>query len=183
MPNHTTNVLNVTGPTADVQRFVSLVSGGEENGFDFNTIVPMPEELKNTEKTFGSKANTDLITKFGFDNWYDWNVANWGTKWNAYDVMDWMIEGLCDGDTTTATITFYTAWTPPQAFLDRASEQFPSLFFSLQYVDEGGGFLGESHYENGKLSKTIDYQWDSEEGIALRQDLGVYCPENEEDEE
>ena len=30
--------------------------------------------------------SSELVAKYGYDNWYDWSVFNWGTKWNAYDV-------------------------------------------------------------------------------------------------
>lgn len=44
---------------------------------------------------------------YGAANWYDWNVKNWGTKWNAMDVT-------CNReDDSTVVCDFDTAWSFP----------------------------------------------------------------------
>lgn len=43
------------------------------------------------------------------DNWYDWNISNWGTKWDA-SLIDWD-----RSDDNTITIYCDTAWSPPTA--------------------------------------------------------------------
>jgi hypothetical protein len=48
---------------------------GTDTLFDFNRLIPQPEDL------FQGPIKLD-----GTDpepNWLSWNVANWGTKWNA----------------------------------------------------------------------------------------------------
>lgn len=40
--------------------------------------------------------------EYKLTDWYRWNIDNWGTKWNAYDV-----------EIYEDTIVFYTAWAPP----------------------------------------------------------------------
>jgi hypothetical protein len=154
MPNHCFNSLNITGPVKDVTAFVALVSGGKLDAFDFNTVVPMPSELVGTIKGTGENDNPELneqlVKKHGFSNWYDWCIANWGTKWGAYDVGEWFHEGTCDGETATATITFTTAWEPPSNFLKRASVKFPALFFNIEFEIEDG-VIGDVSFENGEI--------------------------------
>jgi hypothetical protein len=48
MPNHITNKLTVTGPKERVAEFFSDIKGEKED-FDFNRLIPMPEELKGTK--------------------------------------------------------------------------------------------------------------------------------------
>ena len=50
----------------------------------------MPEDLRSTVKRCDNatskwqKENSRLLQeKYGADNWYDWSVANWGTKWDV----------------------------------------------------------------------------------------------------
>lgn len=46
----------------------------------------------------------ELIEKYGYNNWYGWAVANWGTKWNAYDYIK---------TGRNKIIGFNTAWASP----------------------------------------------------------------------
>jgi hypothetical protein len=85
MPNHCNNTLGIIGLTKDVESFFNLVKVESTDGDDTNfeilkSLMPMPKELEGTIKPSES-SNEDLIKKYGFDNWYDWCNANWGTKW------------------------------------------------------------------------------------------------------
>ena len=139
MPNHTANNFTVTGPKADVLRFVAQIKGNDSE-IDFNKVLPIPDELRGTsspsrimtqeeidkiwaewnkrkdegklssfemERPMGLGITQDkhdeLILKYGYDNWYDWSVFNWGTKWNAYDVTEWSINE-CGEYTASASI-------------------------------------------------------------------------------
>jgi hypothetical protein len=63
MPNHVTTVCAVTGPVTSVQRFRDTHIGRDDqhgrsvDTFDFNTIVPMPALLRNSE----ASGNADLV--------------------------------------------------------------------------------------------------------------------------
>ena len=41
------------------------------------------------------------------ENWYDWNISNWGTKWEI-SIVDWERQ-----DDDTIWISFESAWSPP----------------------------------------------------------------------
>lgn len=44
-------------------------------------------------------------------------------------------------------------------------------------------FLGYNVIHNGNIIEDVDLEWNSKEGISLRQDLGVYWSDEDEDEE
>lgn len=79
----------------------------------------------------------------GFIYWYDWSVANWGTKWNAYQTPD-------ERDNTN-TVYFQTAWSCAEKVILKLSALFPDLRFKLSYADEDSGCnVGTRTYQAGK---------------------------------
>jgi hypothetical protein len=219
MPNHTANNFTVTGPKADVLRFVAQAKGTDSE-LDFNKLLPMPEELKgisspvnimtqdeidelwsewnerksqgklgefDKERPFGlgltRERSEELISKYGTYDWYDWRVCNWGTKWNAYDVTEWSInEGHWNGENSSATIYYETAWSPATALWLNMSKDYPTLDFYHEFADEGGSFLGSETIRDGRIISEEELDWDSDDGIELREGLGRYWPEDDEDE-
>ena len=139
------------------------------------------------ERPFGLGITQDkhdeFILKYGYDNWYDWCIFNWGTKWNAYDVTEWSInEGHWNGDNSSATIYYETAWSPATALWLNVSKDYPTLDFYHEFADEGGGFLGSETIRDGRIISEEEFEWDSDDGIELREGLGRYWPEDAEDE-
>ena len=182
MPNHCNNTLGITGPTKDIEDFIELVTNKgpdkDENEYElFNNLLPMPKELVGTTSP-SKEGNVDLIDKYGHDNWYDWCIFHWGTKWNAYDVTEWSINE--DGDNSSATIYYETAWSPVTALWMWVSNDYPTLDFYHEYADEGGAFLGSETIREGRIISTEEYEWDSDDGIELREQLGRYWPEDDE---
>lgn len=121
-----------------------------------------------------------LIKKYGFADWYNWTIANWGTKWGAYDSTEWTIESETKRK-MVATISFNTAWSPATGFFEFASQEYPTLTFELEFADEGGGFVCTQSLKNGEVTEQ-EFEWDSEEGIEIRINVG-YGPSEDEDEE
>jgi len=129
-----------------------------------------------------TQADSDaLIAAHGSNNWYDWAHNNWGTKWGAYDTGEWIVTDCSTSGMTTATISYNTAWSPATPFFERVSLMYPTLVFDTEYADEGGGFVGATSFENGAVSDH-DYEWDSPEGIAVRESVG-YGPWDEDEDE
>ena len=54
------------------------------------------------------------------------------------------------------------------------------MTFDTQYADEGGGFVGETSFENGEIALDKDYGWGNADGIAVREVVG-YGPMEDED--
>ena len=216
MPNHTANNFTVTGPVADVKRFLQQAAGSDTE-LSFDSLIPLPTVLKAVSspvriqpqeeinatwdewykrkdegklekweleqgRPMGLGITQDtyntLMKEYGVSNWYDWSVLNWGTKWDCYDVREWNI-AVADEE-MTATIYYETAWSPATQVWLTVSQQYPTLTFFHEYADEGGGFLGDETIHNGTVIEENEYDWDSDDGITLREGLGRYWPEDEE---
>jgi hypothetical protein len=75
------------------------------------------------------------------EDWYDWNVNNWGTKWDA-SVHDW---GR-DGD-NEIWISFDSAWSPPTTLYEFLLDS--DWDVSAYYHEGGMGFCGKFTTEDG----------------------------------
>lgn len=97
---------------------------------------------------FQEKLN---LKYFGHKNWYDWCIAEWGTKWDIGRASehDPLVE-IDDGDWPTMTLSFESAWSPPI----QAYEKLEAMGFIItaQYFEPGCGFCGE--WKNGE-----DYEY------------------------
>lgn len=127
------------------------------------------------------EKSDELLAKYGFNNWYNWANANWGTKWNAYDVGEWSIDEGGNGY-GRATIYYETAWNPVTRLWLKVSKDYPTLEFFHEFADEGGGFLGDETIVNGEITSQNEYDWHSDDGITLREGLGRYHPEDEDED-
>ena len=132
---------------------------GGVNGM-LTALIPCPEPLRDTMAgSYGrhdqlSNYRSDLLEfqeklnlkYFGHKNWYDWCIAEWGTKWDIGRASehDPLVE-IDDGDWPTMTLSFESAWSPPI----QAYEKLEAMGFIItaQYFEPGCGFCGE--YKNG----------------------------------
>ena len=182
MPNHVQNILTIVGHKNHVEPLMALLDDGESK-FSFKKIVPMPKELEGTrapanivseaqykkeqyEKNFkeenphfsdkGSitkKMSEDWIQRFGADNWYDWTVGHWGTKWGAYDVVveDPIVLTGRDGY-IQIVISFQTAWSSGSQVIDTLGRNHPTIEFYLKYADEDcGSNTGKIWWQDGGI--------------------------------
>ena len=84
MPNWCNNNLILSGNLKELEK----VQKDIEKGDFFNSILPIPTELADTQSPARDETqeqkdkNKALEEKHGCDNWYDWRVNNWGTKWD-----------------------------------------------------------------------------------------------------
>jgi hypothetical protein len=175
------NHISINGSKEDLATLREFMAT-ENSQFDFNAILPQPEELhgiksgSNTidgvhytlwrevdDKDVGvtPEEELDLISKYGASNWYDWNVANWGTKWNVSDVQ------ADECSDTTLMYVFDTAWSPPTLVVEALAEKFPNLEFLLDYEEPGMSFWGEMEWSEGELigqaEGDMDFDEESEE--------------------
>jgi hypothetical protein len=90
------------------------------------------------------------------DWWYNWNVENWGTKWNCGEVWhdrtddDSKVEG-------TTSYNFDTAWSPAEPVIAALAEKFPTLIITHRYCEGGMAFAGEIVYRNGEAVDVKEY--------------------------
>jgi hypothetical protein len=85
--------------------------------------------------------------KHGYTSWYDWCVANWGTKWDI-DCENSEIS-TPDVDTLMAVYSFESAWGPPISAICHVSSLFTGLSFTLRYAEPGCGFEGLAEFKDG----------------------------------
>lgn len=130
MPNWCNNVVELAHEDpAMLIRAKDALNRGEF----LQEFIPVPQELKDAVADF--KTNEDLVAKYGYSNWYDYCVNEWGTKWDVGgDGMTCEIE---DGRISTS---FDSAWSPPVT----AYEKLVELGFSVRayYYESGMGFAG-----------------------------------------
>jgi hypothetical protein len=124
MPNHISNLLQITGE----RLFIDEIVGQK---FSFATTVPPPPNTVSHQSIDDSK----------------WFVDHWGTKWDAYEVETPSVSQKPRQNKTVMSIRFLTAWSPPRQWLKTVSEMYPSLEFSLYWADEDYPSSGEIETE------------------------------------
>jgi hypothetical protein len=118
---------------------------------------------------------------FSGNNWYDWNVTNWGTKWDVavHDDKEYSDTELMEETETSLAYRFNTAWSPPMPAIAKLSEQYPTLVFTLSYEEETG-WGGEYNFVNGEEDVVESYGWKCRECDHIEEDT-PYCEECEFD--
>jgi len=86
-----------------------------------------------------------LVLDYGYDNWYDWAINNWGCRGNAQ-----YTEIISDD-----TFSFYTANATPHIAMVKMSMKYPDIKFIIKYADEDMGYnVGEYTLLNGETIRT-----------------------------
>ena len=96
------------------------------------------------------------------ENWYQWCVENWGTKWEPLDV--YVEENYENVLSPNLSYFFDTAWSPPLDWLSKVSGKYPKITFFIEYSEPGMDIYGESRYTNGELTYELSsplslYNW------------------------
>ena len=178
MPNYCTNELNILGNEESVTRFMEQAKrkskclerseSGElveshTVGLLWNFVTP-PEEIQN-EKDYFSEARMTGFSKLPENNWYEWNCAHWGTKWdvdtNFTDNLSNNFHSHGDG-LASCWLEFDTAWSPPLPVVQAMAEQYPDLTIVMYYHEMGADFQGKVSYENGILVDQFEGECDHE---------------------
>lgn len=115
-----------------IERMVRAATG--ENQCVLEEFLPCPQALVDAESPNRSSNAQQLKETYGFDNWYDWRVANWGTKWDLCEVM------VEQHDANNITLTFDTAWAPATAAYAKLSLQ--GFIIEAYYYEPGMQFAG-----------------------------------------
>lgn len=133
MPNWCSGNLVIRADEKTVEKILTAVQG-ENTPFDFEKVVPMPESI------FRGNLGRRELELYGKNNWYDWALENWGTKWNLEYAE---VYGNC--------ISFETAWSPCSPVISALAKQFPEAEFYYTYEEPGMCFCGAEEYREGKL--------------------------------
>jgi hypothetical protein len=71
------------------------------------------------------------------DSWYEWNVSNWGTKWEA-SIYSWT-----KVNDNSITMNFDTAWSPPTALYEFLAAN-TEWYVTATYYEPGMSFVGSN---------------------------------------
>ena len=145
MPNWCNKNIKIEGPKDKIKNIWDTVQADPDKGF-FTHLVPMPKELEGTTSPSSSAKKPQPMIE-GFDNWYDWRVENWGTKWELCEFYGVDRQHLNDSlDESTISFGFSSAWSPPinayQTFIMNMSEKKQDVSIKAYYYEGGCDFMG-----------------------------------------
>lgn len=146
MPNWVRNTLTINAPSKEqAEAFIKemsqprptpvyenyewtgqLVTSEEEFSF-WNLVAPPADSL---DEYFGRKGVIDG-KQVGDNplNWYNWNLDNWGCKWDCSNVC-------IDQDNTEVTVMFSTPWGVPEGVVKAMAEKYPDLQIEWRFIEE-----------------------------------------------
>ena len=143
MPNWVINSVYISGDadkvTAMQEKLAALYKGVESGAINFLNLIAPPDDKWDSYNCgpigFGSETEKDPY------NWYSWNIANWGTKWNSCSDQGPEIQIAHDG-TKTLGLKFDTAWASPEFIMQ-----------ALWTLCEAEGL-------------SLDWHWEEEQGFG-----------------
>ena len=147
MPNWCYNRVSIYSENIDqVTELFDIFNNAEP----FNTLIPSPKwsetpnedgELPVLEEHKDSDGKV-LFTTHKFpksgktdDRWYDWQINNWGTKWEPADISVEQCEEELE-------LTFNTAWSPPEDICRAIRNKYPDISVSWFYDEPGCEIAG-----------------------------------------
>lgn len=190
MPNHVYNTMTIVADEERLDAFLDkakqtyvtkyrdffqegqpILEQEQSSKFSFRAFVPTPT---------GNDYDEHLDEEGKLQQpWYDWNVLNWSTKWDAYELE------IDRHSPTSVTISFQTAWSPPEKVYKAIASQHPDLFISVYYEEEQG-WGGELVKDVGVNKFRVFSEWDIPNShadyVARDNEDGCNCS-SEEDEE
>ena len=202
MPNWTYNSLTIEGSAEDISAIKKQLNtpfSVEHDSWDmeskemkrktyeynnpvfafWNIIRPLDMEAYHAQPD-----RTKDVLDFSGDDWYNWNVRNWGTKWDVAvtDEDKYPETELMEESETSLAYRFNTAWSPPLPAIEALSAQYPEVEFSLNFEEETG-WGGEYIVVNGQGSEIESYDNKCRDCDALNtmeycdNDCGEICNE------
>jgi len=158
MPNWCANSLKLTATTADSEKKLAEIvqelaraKEARDNANFFAIIKPIPEALHITAGFLGHgtpeqqaliEAENKNLKEYGYKNWYDFCVQEWGSKWDAKtcdEAEPYEVYG------NQVTIFFDTAWSPPMGIYYALEDM--GFKVEATYVEQGMGYIG--YYTDG----------------------------------
>ncbi|MFL0579545.1 hypothetical protein [Dietzia sp. 179-F 9C3 NHS] len=187
MPNWATCTISFAGPTQGVAAIRdSLAPSGDDSNrrFDFDKLLPTPPELLDVvspmkivddqeaadaiNKDFGgvravTRATAQrFLDEYGAADWYQWRLANWGTKWaGSY------AEVLLDSP-GELIVRFDTAWTEPGQLLQAMSQKHGLTVTGGVIYEDGSEFAPVAYFPDD--DDTSDPQELFEQRFVVREE-------------
>lgn len=173
MPNWVRNEINLIGSDKDVASLLAFVKT-DECDFDFDRILPMPEELNIDEGSTAEKAvacaearkagkktciklDEWSLKERSFDEWADLgdkylrNKKKYGARsWYDWRMSNWGTKWLPSNvHIRNNTVSFETAWSFPDGIYQRLAELYPNVTIEVDFADEDlGNNCGMAEYND-----------------------------------
>lgn len=117
-------------PNMTVQQFLDFLNTHPETAEQYAFNIEVFRQARYCWQSHGSLSA------------YEWKLAHWGVGRNAM----WSMVSFAPN---TLTVTFETAWGPPEMFYRSLVEKFPNLDFQAIYLEESNGVAGVYRNQNG----------------------------------
>jgi hypothetical protein len=203
MPNYCFNTLTIQGPKEQVDSIKAKLNEPFQRHHDqwntetqqmeikeyfynnpvfafWNIYNPVQDGISN-EVYLGQPDHTIPFAeqmKFKTNDWYSWNVRNWGTKWDVavgdednYPDTE-LLEHMDRGEDQWVIYKFNTAWSPPAPAMEKLSALVPNCVVTLSFEEETG-WGGEYEFVNGEM--TAESNYDSKCRDCDAEDQMEYC--------
>jgi hypothetical protein len=146
MPNWCNNYLMVEGKPKDLNKMLKQIEITESEA-----TMDNPQSLFSCNKVIPQPIFPDDKA------WYEWNIANWGSKWDLCDVE---LREKDSWEKGIVQFSFNTAWSPVIQVITTLAKEHKKLSFTYQYEESGADYWGkhlfskgeEVFYEGGEIS-------------------------------
>lgn len=182
MPNWCNNVVEITHEDpAMLERVRSAFAKGEL----LNEFIPCPAELHEHASPLRDEGLAQrFLEQYGATDWYNWQVNNWGTKW------DIGADGYeAENNGVGLVLTFDSAWSPPigayeklmdLGFVIRAYYYEPGMCFAGIWEDGNDDFYEYSGMNSEQVAEEFPKELD--EMFCISESMAEWEEENEEAE-
>lgn len=181
MPNWCANTVNISH---EDPAMIARVQEAFNKGSLLNEFFPCPAELHEHDSPQRDEALAKrFLEQYGATDWYEWQVKNWGTKWDVgADGQPALVQ-----DANSLTLNFDSAWSPPTAAYERLQE----LGFKIlaYYYEPGMCFAGkwedgvDDYYEYSEMTSeeaAATLPDDLDECFGISESMAEWEAENEE---
>lgn len=137
MPNWCSNYLRIEGKPKDLNKMLKQIEITESEAtsdypksiFSCQRVIPQP---------------TTLVG----DEWYEWNIANWGSKWDLCDVE--FLDSEDSWEEGIVQFSFNTAWSPTTQIITALAKEHKKLSFTYHYYEGGSDYWGQHFFKKGE---------------------------------
>jgi len=140
----------------------------EKSDFSFHALIPVPNavllmpydpsrfrDLVSDNKTYAEFCKKHNVTCSG----YEWERENWGVGWGDCHTY------IHTREDDSFVVSFDTAWTVPDIFLEKVSAIFPNLAFSMYSSDSSSRTYRTITFVNGVMIEHYEGDLDDDEEV------------------
>jgi len=181
MPNWCANTLTLTHEDPEM---IARAKAAFAAGKFLNEFIPVPRALADTTSPNRDQISAETLREqYGYTDWYDYCVNEWGTKWDIGDAS-----GINSFDDHELIVYFDSAWSPPIAAYGRLMDLGFTVYAT--YYEPGCAFAGvfengmDDYYDltdmdSGDVQQQLPQELD--EAFGISESMAEYEAEQEDD--